>query len=320
MRFIPPSPHSFRLRQLGGVGVFAASILTSLQAAEVAQSTNPIAKVARVFNAELVETETRVSWIKERLKIMAQHQEHSMKTGLGHRGGRLQPSDPDPSVTLDLGAEFPLDHIFLVPAQREFLEDQGIFPKKFTIELSSKPDFSQRTIVYTSGKEEHPQPEGRPVKFTTQGIEARYMRLTVHKGHDDKGWKDLFGLSEIAMVSKWSIVSFGAEVTAVGALDSPEIWYPIALTDGRMPHGVWQNGQSSPTRGDATIIKNGGESVSWTIHLEESAPIDHMSCFPTSLPHRESPPSCRRRSRSASWVVQTTTSTLGAARYAVAAT
>jgi len=271
------------LRCFGGVGIYAAMIFGHMQAAELAQSTNPIAKVARVFNAELVETEARVSWINERLKIMAQHQEHSMKKALGHRGGRAQPGDPDPSVTLDLGKNFPLDHIFMVPAQREFLEDQGVFPKKFTIELSSQPDFSQRTIVYTSGKMEHLQPEGRPVKFTTQGIEARYVRLTVHKGHDNKGWNDLFGLSEFAVVSNWNIVSFGAEVTAVGALDSPEIWYPAALTDGRMPHGVWQNGLSSPTRGDATIIKNGSKTVSWMIDLEQNSPIDHVVLFPYQL-------------------------------------
>jgi len=283
LRILFPRFHNMLLRLLRGAGLCSVLALPDLQAAEVAQSTNPIARVARVFNAELVETEARVSWIKQRLMIMAQHQEHSMKTGLGHRGGRIQPGDPDPSITLDLGREFPLDHIFLVPAQREFLEDQGIFPKKFTIEVSSKPDFSQSTVVYASGRTEHPQPEGRPVKFTLQGIEARYVRLTVHRGHHNKGWQDLFGLSELAVISNWNIVSFGAEVTGVGSLDSPGIWYPAALTDGRMPHGVWQNGQSSPSRGDATIIKNGGKSVSWTINLEQSSPIDHMVLFPYQL-------------------------------------
>jgi signal transduction histidine kinase len=255
----------------------------AVESAELAQAANPIARVARVFNSELVDTEDRVSWIRSRLQITAPHHEHALKVGLGYRGRRVNPGDPDPTVVVDLGRVFPLDALFLVPAQREYLEDQGIFPKKFTIELSDDADFGRRTVLFSSGDSVFPQPDGRPVKFSAQDVEARYVRLTVHQGHHDRGWRDQFGLAELAVVSEWKVVSFGARVTVSGALDVPNIWFAGALTDGRMPQGIWQNGRNSPTRGDATIIKNGEKQVSWTIDLERDTPVDHMVIFPYQL-------------------------------------
>lgn len=70
-----------------------------------------------------------------------------MKTGLGYRGCRANAAAPDPTVTLDLGSSHPIETVFLIPAQREFLEDSGIFPKRFTIEVSNRADFAQRTRV-----------------------------------------------------------------------------------------------------------------------------------------------------------------------------
>lgn len=251
---------------------------------EAVQISNPIGRIARAFDSELVKTEDRVSWLDNRVSTYAQHREHAMKVGLGYRGYRAKSDSPDPSVTLDLGSEYSINTVFLVPAQREFLEDPGIFPKRFTLEISNRPDFAQRTILYTSGPNEPARPaDGNPVPFNARGDNGRYVRLTVHEGHN-KGMLDLFGLSEIAVISKRDPVSFGASVSSVGDLSATGIWYPAALTDGRTPLGIWQNGgKPKATAGDAVTVSSPDEAVSWTVGFKQQATLDRVVLFPYQL-------------------------------------
>ncbi len=267
----------------------ALSLLTCLvasrvDAGDIALITNPIGRIARIFDPQLVKTEDRVSWLEGRLSTFSEHREHAMKTGLGFRGCRTKVGAADPSITLDLGNEFPIETIFLVPAQREFLEDPGIFPKRFTLELSNQANFAQRTVVFTTA----PRPsssrfaDGNPVLFKSN-YHARYVRLTVHEGHN-RGTLDLFGLSEIAVISDRDPVSFEATVSTVGDLNVPGIWYPEALTDGRTPLGIWQNeARPNSVPGDSVEVSKNDEAVSWTISLDQAAPLDRLVLFPYQL-------------------------------------
>ena len=268
---------------------FAVSALACLAAGSanadpIAQITNPIARIARILDPQLVKTEDRVSWLDNRVSTFAEHREHAMKTGLGYRGCRSKVGAADPSVTLDLGGEHLIETVFLVPAQREFLEDLGIFPKRFTIEMSKQKDFAERTVVYTTGPGVAPArfADGNPVPFKTHAS-ARYVRLTVHEGHS-RGMIDLFGLSEIAVISTRDPISFGATVTTVGDFNAQGIWYPEALTDGRTPLGIWQNGGKPKSGfGDSVTVSSKDEAVSWTLALDQAAPLDRVVLFPYQL-------------------------------------
>ncbi len=254
-------------------------------ASETAQIMNPIGRIARIFDPELVKTEDRVTWLDERVASYAQRREHAMKFGLGYRGGRPNIGAPDPSITLDLGREYPIDTVYLVPAQREFLEDPGLFPKRYTLEFSSTADFSERKVIFSSQGATISDrfSDGNPVPIKANAHPARYVRLTVHEGHN-RGTLDLFGLSEIAVISNNEPVSFAATVTCVGDLNAQGIWYPEALTDGRSPLGIWQN-VSNPTSelGDSVAVSSPNETVSWTISLDHAAPLDRVVLFPYQL-------------------------------------
>ncbi len=256
---------------------------SSAEAETVAQVLNPISRIARVFDTQLVQTEDRVKWLDDRVNTFAQHREHAMKVGLGFRGYRSKVGDPDPTVTLDLGSSLPISTIFLVPTQREFLEDPGIFPKRFTIELSNREDFAQRIILFTSGNNQFSPPGGIPVPFEARDS-ARFVRLTVHEGHQ-KGVIDLFGLSEMVVVSKGEPISLGAAVSSVGGMDQTGIWFPEALTDGRTPLGIWQNSvRPGNELGDAVEVASMEESVSWSLSFDGlTAPIDRIILFPYQL-------------------------------------
>lgn len=209
-----------------------------------------------------------------------------MKVGLGYRGYRATRDSPDPSVTLDLGSTYAIEKIYLIPVQKEFLEDSGIFPKRYTIEISNRPDFTQRTVIFTmpQGSSAPNTSDGNPVPILASGS-ARYVRLTVHEGHN-RGMIDLFGLSEIVVSSDHHPVSFGATVTCVGDLNAPGIWYPQALTDGRCPLGIWQNGNDSNISvGDSVPVSNIDETVSWTLTLPQTAPLSYVVLFPYQIAH-----------------------------------
>ena len=266
------------------LSAMAGVLASPAGAGEIALIANPIGRIARIFDPQLVRTEDRVSWLEERLSTFAEHREHAMKTGLGYRGCRVKVGAPDPSITLDLASQFPVETIFLVPAQREFLEDTGIFPKRFTIELSNQADFAQRTVVFSSrlGPNSNHLADGNPVPFKAHS-HARYVRLTVHEGHN-RGTLDLFGLSEIAVISNRDPVSFEATVSTVGDLNVPGIWYPEALTDGRTPLGIWQNERrANLVPGDSVEVSDHNEIASWTISLDQVAPLDRLVLFPYEL-------------------------------------
>jgi signal transduction histidine kinase len=185
-------------------------------------------------------------------------------------------------VVLDLGKEQPIEAIYLVPAQLEFLEDPGIFPKRFTLEVSGQPDFKQRTILYTSGSVRQPPPMGFPLYFKAKDL-ARYVRLTVQEG-TNTGIPDLFGLSEFVVIANGEPVSFEAKVSATGNLDAPGNWYPEALIDGRTPLGIWQNG-SKPNNntGDCLSVSSADATTSWTINLDSTSEIDRVVLYPYQI-------------------------------------
>lgn len=274
-----PPQHRFR-HFLGGVITLAVcGSQARVEAASPAQTGNPISRIARVFDPQLVKVEDRVSWLDSRVSTYAQHYEFPLKTGLGYRGARATQGGPDPTVTLDLGKEVPVDSIYLVPAQREFFEDSGIFPKRFTLELSKREDFGQRTILYTSGSAARPPADCTPVYFHAKDT-ARYVRLSIQEGHN-KGTTDVFGLSEFVVISNGEPVSFGTKVSTVGGLDVPGMWFPEALTDGRMPLGIWHNKPlMGLDPGDAVLTSSAEETTTWSITLDTPAKIDRIQLFP----------------------------------------
>ena len=206
-----------------------------------------------------------------------------LKSGIGYRGARIDSNGADPTVTLDLGREYQIDRIFLVPSQREFLEDNGIFPNRFTLTVSNDEGFNESELIYATGQFPYPRPDdGSPVLFQSRKS-GRYVRLTVHEGHIREAY-DMFGLAEFAVISDGQPVSLGARVVTTGALNVKNIWFPEALTDGRTPLGIWHNGfPSNDCPGDAVMVGDDRHATSWSLDFGESAAIDRVVLFPYQI-------------------------------------
>lgn len=245
---------------------------------------NPIGKVARVFNSQLVKVEERMGFLNHQLVTLAVHDERPLKTGIGYRGTRPQSGGADPSVTLDLGMEVGIDVVYLVPVQQEYSAQMGIFPKVFSIEISNDEDFTESSVVFSSGRSAYPDSGGKPVRIMGHGRQGRYLRLTVQTGNF-RGGSEVFGLSELVVISDGQPVSFGAKVSSVGALNAADLWYPEALTDGRMPLGVWQSGEwaTHEEKGDLVTVGLDDEEVVWGIDFGNDHKVERLILFPYQI-------------------------------------
>lgn len=92
-----------------------ASLLGGTVASADASMSNLIGRVARIFNPKLVKMEGRVEFLNSQLMSLAMHKEHSLGFGIGCRGAQLKKSDPLPSLTVDLGKQYSVESLFLVP-------------------------------------------------------------------------------------------------------------------------------------------------------------------------------------------------------------
>lgn len=250
--------------------------------AQTAPPVNPISRIARIFSPNLTRVEDRVSWLDSQLSSYAVKCDLPLKYEIGYRGGRHSASEAPPAVTLDLGKVRKLENIFLVPSQKEFTGDLGIFPRRFLIEVSSDPSFRERDVIFNSGPTPFVHTSSGPVRFTTDKA-ARYVRLTVKEGHN-KGTLEVFGLSEFLATSGGEPVSFGCPVATTGNLGVPGMWTPEALTDSRMPLGSWQHGgHPNPIPGDLVFPSRNEAPVTWSANWEKPAELDRIVIHPYQM-------------------------------------
>ncbi len=299
----PSSCYAFAI----GLAALACLPHSHAQVIEAPKAFNPVSAIARLFSPELVRAEDRQTWLENRVRYLAPHRESTLKVSLGYLGYRGKVSAADPSITLDLGKDYPINAIYLVPAQREFLDNIGNFPKRYTLEISRTEDFSQKTLIFSSATDEgtavparsdsfqggtlfckvasgfSKQARCNPIPFEISNQTARYVRMTIQEGQRT-GMLDRFGLSEIFVISQGDAVSLGTKVTTVGNLNTEGIWYAQALTDGRTPLGIWSS-LAEPDRemGDLVKVNDPSESVSWTVNLDHRSPLDRLILYPYQL-------------------------------------
>ncbi|MGJ8632985.1 MAG: sensor histidine kinase [Luteolibacter sp.] len=246
---------------------------------------NPIGKVARLFNPRLVNLEGRVAYLESQLQTLAVSKSHDLRGVVGYRGMRVGTDGKDPQVTLDLGSEFSVDELFLVPLQKSIEERNELFPTYFRVEVSKSADFSEVEVLYKGGGLFGVN-TGKPLLCVAgRDIKARYVRLVVERGNV-RGQDEVFGLSEIVVISSGYPVSFGCEIIADESLSVKGMWSAKGLVDSRMPLGVWQGSYWSQADEYGDLVGVSGEfaEVSWTLDLAENEGIDYLTIFPVDVP------------------------------------
>lgn len=250
--------------------------------AQEAQSSHPIGRVARLMNPSLVEVENRLIWLEDRLRGLAVYSPKPLKETLGWRAVQNE-DDPPPSLTLDLGDVYPLDDVFLIPAQIVSGELRTLFPMRIRLEAALEEDFSDARVIYETRDKLHEDQSGYPLRVAARDVDARYLRLRVLLGHH-RGTQSLSSLAEMVVISGGQPVSFGAQVSAHGSLDDPGYWDPSYVIDGRSPLGIWEGGKWTNSRGQLLSVRDGNSAATWRIDLGEPAPVERIVLFPLRLP------------------------------------
>ncbi len=260
----------------------------SAPAAESAQSSNPIGRVARLFNPELVQVEDRIDWLQSRLRGLSAYSPRPLKEALGWRAGWIEADVTAPSITLDLGGVYPLSDIYLIPAQEQLSFNSRLFPFRFKLETSRTPEFEDSELVFEQREMAANGDSGFPLRIYARDVDARYVRLSLQQGHRH-GLHHIAALSEMIVISGGEPVSFGATVTATHSMNGSNEWSPECINDGRTPLGPWEGGAWMNSRGFYLEVPANDQQVEWVIDLGQSEAIDRVIVFPYLLPELGGP-------------------------------
>ena len=135
-------------------------------------------------------------------------------------------------LALDLGQEFPIDEIRLLPVESDRFEHQGLksFPRAYQIECATDREFSEVTWSYEAGTNNQIGYPGGCAVTLTPGKKARFVRLKARELWSE-GQRFGYALSEIQVYSGNENVALGKHVVASDS--SEEVgWYPTAVVDG----------------------------------------------------------------------------------------
>ena len=154
----------------------------------------------------------------------------------GHQSAVVDSPTAEKWLTVDLGREFPIDEIRLLPVKEESFEHPGLrsFPRGYVMELAADAGFSDVRWAHVDPKTNLVgHPGGRPVILQAGGAKGRYLRLRTTDLWGE-GNRMGFALAELQAYSGDENVALGKEVTASDAVDAAESegWFPAAVVDG----------------------------------------------------------------------------------------
>lgn len=154
----------------------------------------------------------------------------------GYQSGVTSDPNEEKWLMVDLGREYPIEEIRLLPVEPENFEALGVrsFPRAWTLELANDPDF--REVAF---REQRPKddlvghPGGCAIVLTNLAHRGRYLRLSTQAlwGINDQCG---FALAELRAYSGGENVALGKPVIAKDAADHPESagWAAGFVTDG----------------------------------------------------------------------------------------
>ena len=181
-------------------------------------------------------------------------------------------------VQVDLGRDFPLHEIALVPAH-SVTEAGYAFPIRFRIEVSGTQDFEKSHVVADLSKSDFPHPGELPVVVNAAGRVARFVRVIVVKtppGHD----VGTAALGELIVLSGSRNVAAGRPARASTSHRLLPAWHVQNLTDGLSVLGPPIAREPSPSDGYLSQREVNPDTVKWVqVDLVRTVAIDEVRLF-----------------------------------------
>lgn len=252
------------------------------------------AVAALVASWALWPTDEVASLEQEQARIEAQmaglpvKQPFEPPTAVGFHSSWVMSETSPVSVTLDLGAVFPLDEVYIVPAFPTSGRAYG-FPARYRVEIASERAFQSPTMLLDRSGEDHSAPDG-PIRIQAGGHSGRWIRFTATKLYRQPNWDQgyMFCLGEILAYSGWRNVALRREVdpSTSNRVNIPT-WTPENLVDGITGLGLPVKPDSKPVE----ELKSGWHSMEslnantekWVqVDLGKEFEIEEIQAVPTN--------------------------------------
>lgn len=184
-------------------------------------------------------------------------------------------------VQVDLGMEYDLDLVVLVPAVLGGADAYG-FPRGFRVDASTDPLFAASIPL-----SEHAQEEAvlmpAPWCVSGRGVRARYVRVSATRLVAQEGNRSwfFFCLGELLVFSGGRNVALRSAVEAPRSVETLPTWSPRHLVDGTHPLGLPVAEDSVRTNGWHSAISSAPEIARWVqVDLGLPLPIDEVRIVP----------------------------------------
>lgn len=235
------------------------------------------------------------TWLNPQLSTF-DHREHELHTQLanlpalpapqpqehaGFHSGLAPHADSVRWVQIDLGAEYPLDSIVVIPAMLGVAEAYG-FPQRFRIDASNDPLFAESDTLLDQTSADA-LPSLAPWCINTKGIKARHIRFTATKlaaqPHQTKRF--IFCLGELLAFSQGRNVALQAQVLAPNSVETLPTWSPRHLVDGAYALGLPVHPDEINGNGWHSGISTTAETTKWVqADLGSPRSIDEIRLIP----------------------------------------
>lgn len=197
-----------------------------------------------------------------------QPQEHA-----GFHSGLAPHADSVRWVQIDLGSEYPLDAVIVIPAMLGVAEAYG-FPKRFRIDASNDPLFAESDTLMDQNVLDV-RPSLAPWHVATKGIKARHIRFTATQlaaqPHQTK--RHIFCLGELLVFSQGRNVALNAQVLAPNSVETLPTWSPRHLVDGAYALGLPVHPDAINGNGWHSGISTTADTTKW-VQVDLGTPRD----------------------------------------------
>jgi hypothetical protein len=141
-------------------------------------------------------------------------------------------------VQVDLGTNVPIERVVLHPCFDTFNNiGEGFgFPLRYKVEACDTPDFKEGVVVIADHTQaDVPKPKVSPQEFLTNGVNARYVRVTALRLAPRKS-DFIFALGELRVLdTTGNNVALHQAVTALDSIEVQPRWSVRNLVDASMP-------------------------------------------------------------------------------------
>jgi len=222
-----------------------------------------------------------------------QPQEHA-----GFHSGLAPQADSVRWVQIDLGSEYPLDAIVVIPAMLGVAEAYG-FPKRFRIDASNDPLFAESDTLMDQTSADA-LPSLAPWCVSAKGLKARHIRFTATKlsPQPHQTNRFIFCLGELLVFSHGRNVALHAQVLAPNSVETLPTWSPRHLIDGAYALGLPVHPDEINGNGWHSGISSTADATKWVqvdlglprdiqeIRLIPAHPRDYPERFGFGFPRR----------------------------------